>query len=64
MANFHPDGLQRKMPDQGSYALARVTRRSFQVAAEKARELLREKGFSEAQIEIELTRPMRRPLDD
>ena len=39
-------------------------RKSFLRAEEKAREILREKGFSEAQIEIELRRVKRRQLDE
>ena len=39
-------------------------RKSFLHAEEKAREILRERGFSEAQIEIELRRVKRRQLDE
>ncbi|HEV7694039.1 MAG TPA: hypothetical protein VGO52_24615 [Hyphomonadaceae bacterium] len=39
-------------------------RKSFRKAEEKAREILRERGFSEAQIEIELRRVKRRQLDE
>jgi hypothetical protein len=39
-------------------------RKSFLRAEEKAREILRERGFSEAQIEIELRRVKRRQLDE
>ena len=47
------------------HSLARLgERRSFLRAEEKAREILREKGFSEAQIEIELRRVRRRQLDE
>jgi hypothetical protein len=51
-------------PRELEYALAQLTRRSFQVVEEKAREILREKGFTEAQIQRELTRPKRKPLED
>jgi len=37
---------------------------SFQQIAAKAREVLRERGFSEAQIEAELQRSKRLSLDD
>jgi hypothetical protein len=46
-------------------SLARLSeRKSFLRAEEKAREILREKGFSEAQIEIELRRVKRSQLDE
>jgi hypothetical protein len=52
-------------PETPQRSPARLSeRRSFLRAEEKAREILREKGFSEAQIDIELRRVKRRQLDD
>lgn len=38
-------------------------RKSFQRAEAKAREVLRERGFNDKQIDAELNRPYRTPLD-
>jgi hypothetical protein len=57
----------RSLPDHflDAGSLPRLSeRKSFLRAEEKAREVLRERGFSEAQIEIELRRVKRRQLDE
>jgi hypothetical protein len=58
-------GAEPPDPSLDGRSLPRLSeRKSFLRAEEKAREILREKGFSEAQIEIELRRVKRRQLDE
>ena len=62
-----PAAPERAPPDHflDGRSLPRLSeRKSFLKAEEKAREVLRERGFSEAQIEIELRRVKRRQLDE
>ena len=62
-----PAASGQEPPDRSlnDHAMARLgERKSFLRAEEKAREILRERGFSEAQIEIELRRVKRRQLDE
>jgi len=68
MSKPNPPAASEAAPPDHSFdarSLPRLSeRKSFLRAEEKAREVLRERGFSEAQIEIELRRVKRRQLDE